>query len=256
TLPPRIQMTSTGNEAQATVDGTMYTWYEVETAGGARGWIANDSDWLARGDCDQVLALPPIMRIIESPTVGEGNLWNPKDNHYAIDVYSVTGDLSLYSPLDGTVAASDSCHACLEVDPVSGKNYGDFADEYNNGYGAMVITEYPYEEMSQEQIDELSAAGISVEPGQSMYLMTAHLNPNRSIAVPGTNLTAGASVATVGTSGNSTGVHAHIEAAVAESGLRPDANENINAYWIGTVVDTDDFKKQGNRVNPTPIALP
>ncbi len=164
------------------------------------------------------------------------------------------GDLNLYSPLNGTVAASDGCEACLEVNPETGQNEGDRSPEYNFGYGAMVITEYLYEEMSQEQIDDLAGDGITVEPGQSLYLMTTHLDPTRQIAVPGSDVNAGDSIATLGTSGDSTGVHGHIEAAVADSGLRPTQGQHINNYWIGTVVD-DDYLEQGNRVDPTDLVL-
>lgn len=118
----------------------------------------------------------------------------------------------------------------------------------------MVITEYPYAEMSQEQIDELAEGGITVEPGQSLYLMTTHIDPTRQIAVPGSDVNAGDSIATLGTSGDSTGVHGHIEAAVAGSGLRPTPGQQISDYWIGTVVG-EDYREQGNRVDPTDLVL-
>ncbi|MFV2045650.1 MAG: M23 family metallopeptidase [Anaerolineales bacterium] len=253
-LNPGSQISATGNQEHGLADGVEYTWYEVETVSGARGWVAEDSAWLAEGECDPTLVVPKSMRIIESPSTLRGNLWNPRTAHFGIDVHSQMGDLNLYSPLNGTVAASDGCEACLEVNPETGQIEGDRSDEYNFGYGAMVITEYPYEEMSQEQIDDLAGDGITVEPGQSLYLMTAHLNPNRDIAVPGSDVTAGESIATLGTSGDSTGVHGHIEAAVADSGLRPTEGQPINDYWIGTVVD-DDYREQGNRVDPTDLVL-
>ncbi|MFV2044504.1 MAG: hypothetical protein ACC700_14880, partial [Anaerolineales bacterium] len=115
------------------------------------------------------------------------------------------------------------------------------------------ITEYPYADMSQEQIEGLAAAEITVEPGQSLYLMTAHLNPNRDIPGPGSDLTAGDAVATTGTSGDSSGVHGHIEAAVSDSGLRLNEGQPISNYWIGTVAGTPDYREQGNRVDPTSL---
>lgn len=249
-LPAGTQITTTGDQEQGLANGVEYTWREVETAAGTRGWVAEDSTWLSEGECAAVVVNTASIRIIEWPSTFGGNLWDPESNHYGIDVHPERGNLNLYSPFDGTVAASDSCEPCLEVNSETGQNLGDRSRQYNYGYGAMVITEYPYDEMTQDQIDDLSAAGIQVEPGESLYLMTTHLNPNRDIAVPGTDLTAGDAVAVLGESGNADGVHGHIEAAVADSGLRPNAGQHINDYWVGTVVDSD-YREQGNRVDPT-----
>ncbi len=69
-----------------------------------------------------------------------------------------------------------------------------------------------------------------MQPGQSLYLMTTHLDPTRQVAVPGSDVTAGESIATLCTSRDSTGVRGHIEAAVTESGLRPTQDQHINDY--------------------------
>ena len=250
-LPIGTQVTATGKQAQGLADGDEYTWHEVDAPGQERGWIAEDSDWLVRGECSEVIVVDLAeMRIIQSPSRVPGNPWDPDSTHYGVDVHSSTGDLNLYSPLDGTVVASDSCEACLEVDEETGQNQDDRTRDYNYGYGAVVITEYPYADMTEDQIEGLEAAGITVEEGQSVYMLTAHLNPNRDIADPGTVLTAGDSVATIGTSGDSSGVHGHIEMAVTDSGLRPRTDQQINGYWVGSIVD-DYFQLQGNRVDPT-----
>jgi hypothetical protein len=60
-------------------------------------------------------------------------------------------------------------------------------------------------------------------------------------------------MATLGTSGKSSGMHRHSEAAVAASGLRPDQDQAINDFWIGTVVGVPDYREQGRRVDPTPL---
>lgn len=256
-LAAGTQVAATGNQERGLANGIEYTWHEVETAAGARGWVAEDSAWLSEGDCAAVAAANPAsIPIIEWPSTLGGNLWDPESQHYGIDVHSTRGNLNLYSPLNGTVAASDGCEACSEVNSETGQNLGDRTRQYNYGYGAMVIAEYPYDEMTQDQIDSLSAAGIHVESGESLYLLTTHLNPNRDIPVSGTHLTAGDPVATLGESGDADGVHGHIEAAVVESGLRPNEGQHINDYWIGTVVDSD-YREQGNRVDPTGLfALP
>jgi murein DD-endopeptidase MepM/ murein hydrolase activator NlpD len=251
-LTPGTQVTWTGNEAQGLADGEMHTWYEIETESGLAGWSA--SDYLAEGECGVVLGQAGL-GIVNSPSTEGGNLWGSSEYHYGVDVHPnpATGDYNLYSPYDGTVVASDDCPACLEANPTTGRVPKDYRDRYNNGYGAMIVTEYRYENLTQDQRDSLDAAGVEVGPGESLYLMTGHLNPNSAIAAAGTETGAGESMATLGTSGNSDGIHGHFEAAVATSGLRPDQDEAINHFWLGTVVGVPDYKEQGRRVDPTPL---
>lgn len=249
-LPPGSQVSWTGNEAQGMADGEVLNWYEVETESGVTGWAAGK--YLADGECGTVVRQLEL-GIVNSPSTAGGYLWSPSTNHYGVDVHPTQGDYNLYSPYEGTVVASDSCPACLEANSDTGEVPDDYRDKYNNGYGAMVVTEYLYDEMSKEQRDSLSASGIEVGPGESLYMMTGHLNPNADLAAPGTEVSAGDSMATIGTSGNSSGIHGHFEAAVAPSGLRPEQDEAINHFWLDSVVDVPDHKEQGSRVDPTPL---
>ena len=249
-LAPGTQVTWTGNEAQGLAEGEMLTWYEIETQSGLTGWSA--TDYLAEGECGAVVGQVGL-GIVNSPSTAGGNLWGPSEYHYGVDVHPSAGDYDLYSPYDGTVVATDGCAACLEADPTSGQVPDDYSEEYNYGYGAMIITEYRYDDLTQDQRDSLDSAGVEFGPGESLYLMTGHLNPNAAIAVPGTDTDAGQSMATLGTSGNSSGIHGHFDAAVTTSGLRPDQDETINDFWIGSVVGVADYREQGTRVDPTPL---
>jgi len=249
-LAPGTEVTRTGNEAQGSADGELLTWYEVETGSGLTGWSA--SRYLAEGECGDIVVQVGFA-IVDSPSTAGGNLWGPSENHYGVDVHPTSGDYNLYSPFAGTVVASDGCAACLEADPTSGQVPDDFNEEYNYGYGAVIVSEYRYEDLTQDQVDSLDAAGVAVGPGESLYLMTAHLNPNATIAIPGAETTAGHSMATLGTAGNSSGIHGHFEAAVAASGLQPDQDEAIIDFWQASVVGVADYREQGSRVDPTAL---
>jgi len=70
----------------------------------------------------------------------------------------------------------------------------------------------------------------------------------------GAALEAGDPIATLGTSGNSTGPHVHVEVAVAPEGLRPAEGQNSASFWIGTIVGVrNGAAAQGTRVDPTPV---
>jgi murein DD-endopeptidase MepM/ murein hydrolase activator NlpD len=82
--------------------------------------------------------------------------------------------------------------------------------------------------------------------------MIAHLDPQQAIAASGTALTPGAALATIGTSGNSTGPHAHVEAAVNASGLRPDERP-IYRFWLDSIAEKPLPGGQGRRIDPSPL---
>jgi murein DD-endopeptidase MepM/ murein hydrolase activator NlpD len=73
-------------------------------------------------------------------------------------------------------------------------------------------------------------------------------------------LSAGAAVATLGNSGNSSALHGHMEAAVNASGLAPGTNEAMVDFWYTEVVErdltSDPPNGQGNRVDPTDMLTP
>jgi murein DD-endopeptidase MepM/ murein hydrolase activator NlpD len=244
-MPTRTELQWSGVEAQ----GGEYTWYEVQTAEGLHGWAA--SNWLYEGPCSEVpvTILAPV--IIEQPCISGFN-WS--STHFALDLHSGAGVSTIYAPYTGTVVASDTCPGCTADGNTDGQRE-DVTDDpdYNYGYGAMVVLEYPYADMSQEDREALQGRGISLGPGESLYLMIAHLDPQQAIAASGTALSVGDALATIGTSGNSSGPHAHVEVAVNASGLRPTGDDPIYSFWRRTVGERRTAEEQGRRIDPSPL---
>jgi WXG100 family type VII secretion target len=227
-----------------------HTWYEVETPLG-HGWIA--SEFLTA-------SLIGGGFIMGASTAG-GNLWDTESPHYGIDIHATGDDHNIYSPGPGTVIAADDCEACQtttdsegnKIPNPSGNAEGHTDDAaYNYGLGATVVVEYTYENLTEEQRTALQDAGITIGPGQSLYLLYGHLNPT-DVPDSNTDLTAGDQVAIIGNSGNSYGDHAHVEAVVNDSGLRPGDDENIALFFWDTVAEREQAGEQGLRFDPSPI---
>jgi hypothetical protein len=129
----------------------MYTWYEVRTAEGLQGWAA--SYYLYEGPCSEVPVsiLAPV--IIERPCISGFN-WS--STHFGLDLDSLGSDSAIYAPYTGTVVASDTCPGCTADGNTDGQREDEINNpDYNLGYGAMVVLEYPYSEMSQEEREAL-----------------------------------------------------------------------------------------------------
>ncbi len=253
TMPPGSQVQWTGEQTVA--DG--YTWYEV-TFSDIQGWAANQ--WLQAGECGGVVVGGGQFGLIESAYIS-GFDWLDADSgteHFAIDLHSLTGNTAITSPYNDEVVDSDACSACTEADSEEGNTLGEFDLDYNYGYGAMAVVEYAYGDLTEEQRNTLSAEGIELGEGESLYLMMAHLDPNQTIAADGTALTQGDGLATIGNSGNSDGAHTHLEMAINESGLTPDEGQATVNFWLDTVVERvygaeEQADRQGNRIDPTPL---
>lgn len=184
-----------------------------------------------------------------------GYAWLSHPGHYAIDLNTPSSDKTLRAPYPAALIVADPCLALTTNGNPSGQmTPGTPTSPANNwGYGAMAVIETRYEDLSAEQLQALSDQGAGLEPGQSLYVMTAHLRPDQ-VPAPGASLNAGDAIATLGTSGNSTGPHVHVEVAVATSGLRPGAGQNSASFWIGSVVGVSNGSaSQGRRVDPTPL---
>jgi murein DD-endopeptidase MepM/ murein hydrolase activator NlpD len=125
--------------------------------------------------------------------------------------------------------------------------------DYNYGYGAMIVLEYRYEDLSLSERQDLSTRGVTLQPGQSLYLTVAHLNPGAPILAGGTESAPGDVLATIGTSGNSEGPHAHVEAVVAESSLSPAEGTSIATFWTRSVAQGAHAGDQGRRVDPSEL---
>ncbi len=184
-----------------------------------------------------------------------GYAWLSHPGHYAIDLNTPSADKTLRAPYPAALIVADPCPALTVNGNGSGQmTPGTPTSPANNwGYGAMAVIETRYEDLSAEQLQALAGQGARLEPGKSLYVMTAHLRPDQ-VPAPGASLNAGDAIATLGTSGNSTGPHVHVEVAVATSGLRPGAGQNSASFWIGSVVGVSNGSAaQGTRVDPTPL---
>ena len=259
-LDPGTEVAWTGNSAQATADGEMLTWYEIDTATGLHGWSA--SQYLTAGGCGATIVVGGFATIVASPWYS-GSTWlgetaNCEDcTHYGVDVATGAGDPALYAPWAGEVRAYDNCEECPEGAGNTYESDEPTAEDYNWGYGATTIVEYAYEDMSGADIQRLRDSGLDLQPGQSLYMMFTHLDRQVDNPDAGTALTAGDAVATMDSSGNSEGQHAHVEAAVNDSGLTQ-GDASLFGYWWNSVAEVDWSSdtiegRQGNRVDPAPL---
>lgn len=248
-LNGRSQVTRINSEEQ-TADG--HTWYQVEFEG-QQGWAA--TDWLAQGDCNQAVSGGETPVIIDGAYVS-GYGWEDTgsigETHYGVDLQSNAGDSTIHAPYPGSVAASDTCSACTDLDASEGNTLGNTGSDYNYGYGAMVVVEFAYDDLSDDERTQLTNDGITLQSGQSLYLMIAHLDPT-SAPAGGANLDREGTLATIGNSGNSDGSHAHMEAAINDSGLTQDEDQSVPVYWWNTIAERARTGDQGNRIDPTPL---
>jgi hypothetical protein len=253
TMPPGSQVQWTGE--QAADDG--YTWNEVAFSD-IQGWAA--SQWLQAGECGGVVVGEGDFGLIESGYI-TGYDWLDADSgteHFGIDLHSATGNAALSSPYDDLVVDSDGCTACLEADAEEGNTLGEFDLDYNYGYGAMIVVEYAYADLTEDQRNTLAGEGVELGEGQSLYLMISHLDPNQTIAGDGTELSQSDNLASIGNSGNSDGAHAHLEMAINDSGLTPGQDQATVNFWLDTVAERvygaeEQADRQGNRIDPTPL---
>jgi hypothetical protein len=252
-MPKGTDVTWSGNQIEA----GGHTWYELEMSDQTKGWSATNPEWIVEGSCDQFITGGITPLIIDQACVS-GYYWEDvnRENHYGVDLNSRTKKLPIHAPYSGAVIASDDCTACTADDNESGRHYYKKAranPDLNYGYGAMIILEFPYSDIAQEELEELRKDGILIEDGESLYLMFAHLDPSESILDSGTDLLSGDVVATIGTSGNSSDKHAHVEAAVNESNLRLRSGQSITTFWVKTIVERPELADAGLRFDPLPL---
>lgn len=183
--------------------------------------------------------------------------------HPGVDIQSQVGNENIYSPFKGKIVAHNSCESCFEVSLPENCSYtqeegntyclGDhkFDAAYNYGFGVTTIVEYAYEDLAEEEIQSLRDDGYNIDEGQSIYILFAHLDPGSNLGI-GTTLDAGDSIAVLGNSGASDGAHAHVEAAIAESGLQP-GEKTIWDYWLKISNLHKYSEGEGNRIDPTSL---
>ncbi len=209
----------------------------------------------AAGEAPPSPILRPGAALLLADAFVSGYAWQAHPGHYAVDLSTLAVDKTLRAPYAGTRIVADPCPALTADGNVTGRMAAGqgFGPENNWGYGALTVVESRYEDLTAAQVADLAMRGASVQPGQSLYVMIAHLQPDQ-VPEAGTVLQAGDPIAQMGTSGNSTGPHAHVEIAVTVSGLRPGEGQNSASFWIGAVVGVSNgAAAPGTRIDPTPL---
>ncbi len=242
----------------ARVHGTTVA--ALRAANGIRGDLIYPGQQLvvpASGDwaVEPVPGLPAGEAVLLPGAYISGYAWLEHPGHYAIDLNTLSDDKVLRAPYVGTRIVADSCPALTADGNSTGQLIAGtpFGPENNWGYGALAIVETRFDELTSEQVADLAARGVELTPGQSLYVMVAHLQPDQ-IPAPGAALLSGDAIALMGTSGNSTGPHAHVELAVAPSLLRPNPGQNSASFWIGSIVGVaNGALAQGRRLDPSAL---
>lgn len=184
-------------------------------------------------------------------------------NHPGLDIWSTVK--IIFSPFQGEIVSSDTCPGCLDKEKYPNNHDGQLnpldTDEnavchdpaVNYGFGACLIVEYKYEDLTPAQVEDINSRlpeGKKLEPGNSIYMMLAHLDRNQTIPAAGTKFKSGEEMAMEGTTGHSTGLHVHIEVAVARSGQRPKTGNTAQDWWV---IAGPNSVFPGSRVDPEPI---
>jgi RHS repeat-associated protein len=171
----------------------------------------------------QYTFFPPVRNpVINGSDWGEPNgtdVYGNPSTHWAIDL-NPPEDTPITASAYGIVHTSDlckrsSCNDLMITDPDHARDA-----DVNGGYGNVVVVEYLYKYLPQNVQSQLKA-------GQSLFVLYAHLD---SLNVKsGQVVHSGDALGIVGSSGNSSGTHVHIE-------LRPGFSTsygfgNINDQW-------------------------
>jgi murein DD-endopeptidase MepM/ murein hydrolase activator NlpD len=194
---------------------------------------------------------------------GNGNASSFDKAHPGLDIVSKIK--KILSPFKGEVVSSDKCPGCVDkekypknlngqLNPADTNEKDVFKDpDVNFGFGACMILEFKYEDLTKAQLEDLNARlpeGKKLTPGKSIYMMLAHLDREEEIPEAGTKIKPAEEIAAIGSTGHSSGPHLHIEIAVGDSGQRP-ATGNTAKDWWAIAGKNSDFP--GNRVDPEPI---
>ncbi|MEW6568948.1 MAG: hypothetical protein AB1449_12440, partial [Chloroflexota bacterium] len=105
----------------------------------------------------------------------------------------------------------------------------------------------------EEDLRELAEDGVEIGEGESLYMMVAHLDPSQTVSETGSEVQPGDTLAMIGNSGNSSGIHAHVEAVVNDSGMSPGEGQSTFWFWVDTVVERPSVDRPGLRFDPSPL---
>lgn len=145
--------------------------------------------------------------------------------------YPETEGTEIYASGTGLVVVSEECTiqpTCVLVDEDPRKK----TPAANGGYGNVNIIEYGYDSLPIEVI-----SAYNLQPGQSLYVLTAHMVEPSALQV-GAIVNVDTVIGGIGSTGNSSGNHLHVEIRMGDSGLLwANQGQGYDA-WRGTWFDT------------------
>ncbi|KAA3644794.1 MAG: hypothetical protein DWQ07_15420 [Chloroflexi bacterium] len=140
-----------------------------------------------------------------------GYTYGSPEGHPGEDLAPPSSDPNVYASGNGQVVAADECtepNSCICPPNQDCRTVG-----YNTGYGNVVIVEYAWNNLPPEVKTALLFAGAN--SGSSLYILYAHLK-NPPPVFSGKFVNANDVLGEVGSTGQSTGPHLHLEARFGE----------------------------------------
>ena len=171
---------------------TKHTWYQLEgNAGYVRTDVATFSDTPAT-------PLIPSDRWPAPIAMYSITSRHHVNTHHGVDLATTRGT-PIFSRAPGTVVKAFVCHSChANGDGASSRQL----KEKGFGYGSFVIVRYPYKLIPRKAQNILS-------PSQHLFVLFAHL---QAVTVSeGFDLSLNQDIGLVGSTGDSSGPHVHIE---------------------------------------------
>ena len=146
---------------------------------------------------------------------------------------------------NGIVLIADPCSAepCTSL---VGRN----GATVNGGYGNVIVIEYPSSAMPKTTSERL---GLS--KNQSLFMLYGHLQDKPTLKV-GATVMAGEIIGQIGTTGNSTGPHLHLEVRVGASGSLPPGEMCTTGCYPTVYDDAPRFSQWWGMPTIDPASIP